>query len=112
MLLLLAKGYRLRHRNWQGPAGELDLVVEGRGEVVFVEVKTRRGDLFGGAVEAVHDAKRRSLARTAAAYLGRYELWQRPCRFDVLTIERRSGFPFWRVRHITDAFRPDLGRLM
>jgi putative endonuclease len=109
-LLLAVKGYRPRHRNWQGPAGELDLVVERGGELVFVEVKTRRGDLYGGAAAAVGGDKRDALARTAAAYLGRYGLWSRPCRFDVVTVERTSRLPFWRLRHIRNAFQPDLGR--
>jgi len=112
LVLLSLKGYRFRHRNWRGPAGELDLVVERRGEVVFVEVKTRGGDLFGGAVAAVDRTKQRRVVDTASAYLGRYGLWDRPCRFDIVAIERRSGFPGWRIRHYRDAFQPDEGRLM
>jgi putative endonuclease len=112
MILLNLKGYRTRHRNWRGPAGELDLVVQRRGEIVFVEVKTRSGDLYGGAVAAVTHDKRRSMARTAAAYLGRFSLWDRPCRFDVVTVERVSRPPFLRVRHLPNAFQPDLGRRM
>ncbi len=112
LALLTLKGYRLRHRNWRGPAGELDLVVERRGEVVFVEVKTRSGDLYGGAVAAVDGDKRRSLVRTAASYLGRFGLWERPCRFDVVTLERTRRPPFWRIRHLRNAFEPSLGRRM
>ena len=112
VLLLILKGYRVRHRNWSGPAGELDLVLQRRGEIVFVEVKTRSTDLYGGAAAAVDRDKQRSLARTAAAYLGRFGLWDRPCRFDVVTVERLQGPPFWRVRHLRNAFEPDLGRRM
>jgi putative endonuclease len=110
LVLLLAKGYRVRHRNWRAPLGELDLVCERRGEVVFVEVKARRGDDFGGALGAVGSDKRRRVARVAASYLSRHGLWDRPCRFDVVTFERVRGFPGWRLRHIADAFRADLGR--
>ena len=49
LALLLAKGYRPRHRNWRGAGGELDIVVERRREIVFVEVKARSSSLFGGA---------------------------------------------------------------
>ena len=112
LILLLLKGYRLRHRNWRGPSGELDLVVERGGRIVFVEVKTRSSELYGGAVAALDRDKRLAVARTAASYLGRYALWDRPCRFDLVAIERVTRFPWWRSRHVAGAFSPDLGRLM
>jgi len=85
-------------------------VVERRGVVVFVEVKTRSDDDFGGAAAKVTAAKERRLARLAAVYLSDFDLWERPTRFDVVTVER--GRLLWRVHHIRDAFRPDLGRMM
>ncbi len=112
LILLLVKGYRLRHRNWRGPAGELDLVVERGGLLVFVEVKTRSSELYGGALEAFDRDKRLAVARTAAAYLSRFSLWDRPCRFDLVAIERLERFPWWRPRHVVGAFRPDFGRLL
>jgi putative endonuclease len=102
LVLLSLKGYRLRHRNWRGPTGELDLVFDRRKEVVFVEVKARSGEMFGGAVAAVDRDKQNAMVRTAASYLSRHGLWQRRCR----------GFPGWRVRHLKHVIRPDLGRLM
>jgi putative endonuclease len=108
--MLLMKGYRLRHRNWRGAGGELDLVMQRGGEVVFVEVKARTDDLYGGAIAAAGTEKRRILVRAAIAYLSRYELWERPCRFDLVTFERRGGLKPWRLRHIRQFFQPDLGR--
>jgi putative endonuclease len=110
LVLLWLKGYRLRHRNWRGPRGELDLVMQRRGQVVFVEVKTRSSDSFGGARSAVDRDKQRRLTAAAAAYLSRFSLWDWPCRFDVVTVERSVRFPFWRLAHLRNAFRPDLGR--
>ncbi|MEE4270499.1 MAG: YraN family protein [Thermoanaerobaculales bacterium] len=112
LALLLAKGYRPRHRNWRGAGGELDLVAECRGEIVFVEVKTRSSSRFGGAGAAVGREKQRALARVSAAYLSRHELWDRPCRFDVVTVEKRRRFPYWSIRHHRNAFSTDLGRQM
>jgi len=112
LALLLLKGYRPRHRNWRGAGGELDLVVERRGEIVFVEVKARSSDLLGGAGGAVDAHKKRILARTSSAYLSRHGLWDRPCRFDIVTVEKMDGFPFWKIRHYPNAFSPDLGRQM
>ena len=112
LVVLSCKGYRLRHRNWRGPTGELDLVFERRGEIVFVEVKTRSGEMFGGAVAAVNRDKQSTMLRTAASYMSRHGLWERPVRFDVVTVERRPRFPGWRIRHLRNVIRPDLGRMM
>jgi putative endonuclease len=109
---LLVRGYRLRDRNWRGGGGEIDLIVERRREIVFVEVKTRSSDLFGGAIAAVNRDKQRMLSRVSAAYLSAHRLWQQPCRFDIITVEQRRRFPFWRIRHYRNAFSPDRGRLL
>jgi len=58
LLLLMIKGYRPRHRNWRGAGGELDLVMQRSGEIVFVEVKARSDDLYGGAAAAFNDKKK------------------------------------------------------
>jgi putative endonuclease len=109
---LVVRGYRLRHRNWRGGGGEIDLVMKHRGELVFVEVKSRRSGDFGGALAAVGGAKQRRLARAAGAYLSRHELWDEPCRFDVVAIQRRRGLLPFVVVHVRDAFQPDLGRTL
>ena len=110
LLWLLLHGYRVRSRNWRGAGGELDLVVERRGEIVFVEVKTRSGINYGGPLGAVDRHKRETLARAASAYLGRHDLWRRPCRFDVVAIQRKPKPPYLSITHRVDAFSPDLGR--
>lgn len=110
LLWLLAKGYGLRHRRWRIPGGELDLVMERGRLVVFVEVRTRSGTAFGGAAASVDAQKRRRIVRTAQAYLSRHGLWNRPSRFDVVTVERRDGIVPWRIRHIQGAFEPEGGR--
>ena len=112
LLLLLVKGYRYRHRNWHGAGGELDLVMERRREIVFVEVKARSDADFGGAAAALHAKKKQVLNRVSAAYLSRFSLWERPCRYDLITVERGDGVLPWRVRHYRDVFQPNRGRQM
>jgi putative endonuclease len=109
-VLLLLKGYRPRHRNWRGAGGELDLVMRHRDETVFVEVKARSGQDFGGAAAAMHAKKQKVLTRTASAYLGLFGLWEQPCRFDLVTVERKGGVFPWRIRHYQNVFQPNLGR--
>ncbi len=112
LLLLWLKGYRLRHHKWSCPLCELDLVMAKGRTIVFVEVKARVSTDYGGAAAAVNAETRRRLARIAAAYLSRFELWQRPTRFDVITAERSGGLLPWRLGHLRDVIRPDLGRTM
>ena len=111
LLLLLFKGYRLRNRNWRGAGGEIDLVMERRGEIVFVEVKARSSEDFGGAAAALDEKKKKTLTRVSAAYLGRFSLWESPCRYDLVTVEKLRGVVPWRIRHYRNVFRPDAGRL-
>ncbi len=112
LFLLMVKGYRLRHRNWSGGGGELDLVMKSGRDIVFVEVKARSGDAYGGAVGALNLAKRRNLTRAASAYLSRFDLWDSGCRFDLVTVERGNSILKWRLRHFKNAFQPNLGRQM
>jgi putative endonuclease len=81
-----ARGYEVLDRNWRCKEGELDLVVRRRGEVVFVEVKTRRTDRFGIPAEAVTRDKQRRLRLLASRYLSAREPRARRLRFDVVSI--------------------------
>ena len=80
---LRRKGYRIVAKNLRSSLGELDLIVEDGSVLVFVEVKARRTQDFGGAVHAVHRQKQEKLIRLAAQYLARHHLADRICRFDV-----------------------------
>ena len=68
---LRRQGYRIRERNVRSSYGELDLVVERAGVLVFVEVKARRTDSYGGAPYAVDARKQTRIIRLAAQYLAR-----------------------------------------
>ncbi|TBR19449.1 YraN family protein [bacterium] len=80
-------GWRVLERNWRCRYGELDLVAEDGGTVVFVEVKTRSSRRRGAPEEAVDARKQARLARLAAAYLSERGWLERPCRFDVAAVE-------------------------
>lgn len=97
---LLARGYRVRERNWRFGRGEVDLICEDGAAIVFVEVKSRRGLLFGGAAEAVDRRKQRQLMALARVYMGRHP--DRPCRFDVVCVDLRRAKP--AIRLLKDAF--------
>jgi putative endonuclease len=96
---LEARGYRIVARNWRCPYGELDLVAEHDGELVFVEVKTRRGQGHGAPEEAVTPVKRRRLIAAAQSYLAEAALEDRPYRIDVVAVDLGPAGAFLGVRH-------------
>jgi putative endonuclease len=100
---LRGKGYRILERNARSSLGELDLVVEDGAVLVFVEVKARHGEAYGGAVHAVHRRKQDKLIQLAAQYLARHHINNRPCRFDVVLVQG-AGAHDARVDHIQNAF--------
>ncbi len=112
LVWLTVTGHRLLDRNWRCSAGELDLVVERSGEVVFVEVKTRSSAAFGGAVAAVDRRKQERMVRAAEIYCSTHDLNDRPCRFDVMAIQRSARFPWLRIERIRDAFPGDGRRVL
>jgi putative endonuclease len=96
-------GYRIVAKNLRSSLGELDLVAEDGQVLVFVEVKARRTEEFGGAVHAVHRQKQEKLIQLASQYLARYHLTNRLCRFDVVLLQGdEASTP--QVEHIQNAF--------
>ena len=96
-------GFRILGRNVRSPLGELDLVADDQGVLVFVEVKRRRTGAFGGAIEAVDARKRAKLIQLAAQYLAQYRIRNRACRFDVVLIQDDVETAE-AVQHIANAF--------
>jgi len=84
---LRALGLRILARNWRCRYGELDVIAaDGDHTVVFVEVKTRTGDGFGGIAEAVTRAKVRRIRRLAGVWLaGQDNRWAQ-IRIDVIGV--------------------------
>lgn len=100
--LLRGAGYRIVARNWRSGRYEIDLVGTRRGEVVFVEVKTRRPGPQS-ASESVTAAQRRNILRAAAAWMRANPEVGNSFRFDVIAVTwPESGAP--AVQYIPGAF--------
>jgi putative endonuclease len=84
---LEGRGYRILARNYRTRLGEIDLIAQEGPVLVFVEVKARVGERFGGPAAAVTPAKQLRIARLAQQYLARRRLGDRLCRFDVVLIQ-------------------------
>ncbi len=84
---LEARGYVFVTANWHCRAGELDLVMIDGGDLVFVEVKTRRGERSGRAEEAVSSSKVSRLLAAAEWFLADHsELQERIWRCDIVAV--------------------------
>lgn len=84
---LKRRKYRILDRNVRVGRGELDIVAADREATVFVEVKTRRDDSFGGARAALTHAQARQLARLAQTYLRQHPSRGGAFRIDVVAID-------------------------
>jgi putative endonuclease len=100
---LEGQGYRILARNVTNHGGEIDVVAQDGGTLAFLEIKARDGDRLGTAIEAVRFAKQRRLSRAAALYLTARGWHGRPCRFDVLGLDREPDGG-WRYTLIRNAF--------
>lgn len=81
-------GLTLLERNFTVKAGEIDLVMKEANTYVFVEVKYRQSNHYGGAIEAVGYKKQEKIRRSAAIFLQQKGLnaYNTACRFDVIAI--------------------------
>jgi len=104
---LEAKGYKIKERNYRTFLGEIDIVCEYKGNIIFVEVKTRRSDKFGYPEEAVNFIKQQKIIKNAVCYLSKYHLWKKNCCFDVILISISNYKDIKRIKHIRNAFYLD-----
>ena len=96
---LEAAGLRVLDRNWRSASGELDIVALDGTELVVVEVKTRRGDVYGHPAEAVTARKLNRIRRLTAEWLAAHDVHPSGIRIDVLAVrvaERGAA----RVEHL------------
>ncbi|MCW8832459.1 MAG: YraN family protein [Colwellia sp.] len=106
----LAKQYLLQHgltfidENVHCRQGEIDLIMQDGATLVFVEVKYRKSDHFGGAIAAVSLAKQQKIKHCATFYLHKTNLneYNTPCRFDVIALTGEINQP--QVTWLKNAF--------
>lgn len=103
---LRKKGYRLVACNYRCRFGEIDLIVENRKFLVFVEVKLRKSDRFAAAMEFVDRKKQDRLRTTAELWLSLNPVEKQP-RFDVIEVYAPQGLETKKpeIHHLEDAFQ-------
>lgn len=98
---LATQGYHIIDRNWRCPVGELDLIVQKAGSLIFVEVRTRRGQRFGTAEESITPAKQARLIELAHSYMQTLSSPQPAWRIDVVAVRLGPGEA--QINHIENA---------
>lgn len=97
--LLEAQGMTCLDAGWRCRLGELDLVMQDRDELVFVEVRARRDNGMVDALASIDTGKQQRFVRAARAWLGSHPRQaELPARFDLVVIDGE------KIEWIRDAF--------
>ncbi len=99
---LSSKGYRILERNWRIPTGEIDIICQHGDTVVFVEVKTRIGDLHGKPWEAVTPFKRAKLEKLGTFYVLKKKLQTYKLTVHVVSVVLKPDLKVDRIDHFSD----------
>jgi putative endonuclease len=100
-------GYRIIETNFRCREGEIDIIAQEGEQLVFVEVRTRRGLDFGSPEESITVSKRQKLIEVAYAYLQSHEVLSPSWRIDVVAVELGMGGTVSRVELIQNAVSGD-----
>lgn len=102
---LIEKGYQILDRNWRCRFGELDIVAESGGILVVIEVRSRSGTTsFGTPSESVNARKMIQVRNTAQHYIHQKRYYERPIRFDVISVMLGADLTAISMDHIENAF--------
>jgi len=88
---LKKRGYRIVDRNYRNRIGEIDIIAEQGGSLVFVEVRTRSDIVFGSPFESVTVQKQQQLSKVALEYINQKGCHDRAARFDVVGVKLQAG---------------------
>ena len=83
---LKENGYRIIETNFRCVLGEIDIVAKENGELVFIEVKTRKSEKLGYPEQSVGIKKQKKISQLALCYLQKRKPKEAKARFDVVAI--------------------------
>lgn len=96
---LISRGARILQRNYAVRGGEIDIIAELDGVILFVEVKLRAQVRYGSVYESIPPAKQKKICQAARTYLQQNGLTDRFARFDAILVG-----PTGEIDHIERAF--------
>ncbi len=98
VLFLKKHGYKILETNFKNKIGEIDIIAEKDGVIVFIEVKNRSTYRFGRPIEAVDFRKQNKIKKVAEIYLMIKNKYYNDVRFDVVEVSNDN------LKHIENAF--------
>jgi putative endonuclease len=104
---LKSQGLKFLMKNYGCRFGEIDLIMLDRKLLVFVEVRFRKNNIFGGGLESITPAKQQKLRRTAELFLQENSQYKN-ARFDVVSMSKntqtKGNVQQYTYDWVTDAF--------
>jgi putative endonuclease len=96
-------GYNIHERNYCTREGEIDIIAEKEGTLVFFEVRAKTGRAFGSAEESITERKKKRLVALAEAYLSDSGEQPDSCRIDLIAINLGANGELIRLNIIENA---------
>lgn len=87
---LTTAGLVLIEKNFLSKLGEIDLIMSEGSQLVFIEVRYRKSNTYGSALESVNQQKQQRIIKTAQYYLQQNTQSYENYRFDVVAISHNS----------------------
>lgn len=98
------KGYTILERNWRCRYGEIDVIAQKEGALIFVEVRSRLGERYGTVLEAIDARKRHKVRMVSTFYLNRLRNPDRPIRFDAILVKWANPSSHYEMTHLEGVF--------
>ena len=103
LAFLQQKGLHLIEQNARFKVGEIDLIMRDTDTLVFIEVRQRKSNLFGGAAQSIDRRKMKKCALAAQCWLNQNPHFSKmPCRFDAILLTGTENN--WKIDWIENAF--------
>jgi putative endonuclease len=100
-----SQGYLITAQNWRCRSGEIDIIAEKDGQMIFVEVRARtKTGTYGTPQESVNYRKQKQVRDTARVYIYQHKKFDRLIRFDVISVLFNRDGSFSGLDHLMDAF--------
>lgn len=96
-------GYTILAHQWRCSSGEVDLIARLDEQLVFVEVRTRRGTVYGSPEESITSVKQQRMIAVACTYLQAHGLEDAAWRLDLVAVEIDTNGRVRRLEHIPNA---------
>ncbi|MZG30409.1 MAG: YraN family protein [Nitrospinae bacterium] len=101
---LKKKSYRILEKNFRSKLGEIDIIADHKGVIVFIEVKARSNHEYGHPFIALTPTKQKKIIQTAQSFLSQKRIVDKPVRFDVIAMTMDPSNT-WKIELLENAFQ-------